>query len=60
MKREDRLVENLNSEQQNVVDRGEKKIAVNPNPRANENLPEENKTEKNSETGSEITDGEAG
>jgi hypothetical protein len=60
MKREDKLVENQSSDQQNVVDRGEKKIAVNPNPRANENLPEENKQEQKSTTGSEITDGEAG
>jgi hypothetical protein len=60
MKREDKLVENLNSEQQKTLDTGEKKISTNPNPRANENLPEENKTEKTSEAGSEITDGEGG
>jgi hypothetical protein len=41
-------------------DNGAKKMAVNPNPRANENLPEKKSIEKTSEAGSEITDGEGG
>ena len=44
--------------------KAEQKIAVNPNPRANENIKDKNiSTNENSEThqaGSEITDGEDG
>lgn len=37
-----------------------KKIAVNPDPRANENISEEEAAETTTGAGSEITDGEAG
>jgi hypothetical protein len=60
MKREDKLVENHGSKHSKETDTAEKKIAVNPNPRANENLPEKNNVEKTSDAGSEITDGEGG
>ena len=44
--------------------KAEQKIAVNPNPRANENIKDKeistNENAKSSHTGSEITDGEDG
>lgn len=40
---------------------GTEKVSTNPNPRANENVPEKDKKDGNTdEVGSEITDGEAG
>ena len=51
----------LNDRQGN---KAEQKIAVNPNPRANENIKDKeistNENAKSSHTGSEITDGEDG
>jgi hypothetical protein len=44
--------------------KAEQKIAINPNPRANENIKDKeistNENAKSSHTGSEITDGEDG
>lgn len=52
--------------QQGPVENKEQAVALNPNPRANENVrertatPSENQSKNNRQVGSEITDGEAG